>query len=142
MVASTWLGDHEGRPSPCLYGWNARDGALAPAESSTVKQMLIILLDCSLIIKYRDLYSSMPFNGEEMQTIIDQVNISLPDVSLTADCFCISLDLQLTVSGQKLRKSEASSGLSRDHFVYAGDDCFAHISLLLTSIIAQGRVPI
>jgi len=75
-----------------------------------------------------------------MQTVIDQVNNSLPDVSLTADCFVNSLNVNLAVTRLKLHKSEAGSGLSTDHFVYAGDECFKHISILLTSIIADGRV--
>jgi len=85
----------------------------------------------SSIDKYRELYTILchSIDTKMMRTNIDQVNNSLPDTY----CFVNYLDVKLAVSRLKPRKSEAASGLSTDHFVYASDDCFAHISILCES---------
>jgi len=76
-----------------------------------------------------------------MQSIIDQLNNSIANEFLNADCFVNYTDVKLAVSKLKLHKSEAGSGFLTNHLVYSGDDCFTHISLMLTSSIAHGRAP-
>ena len=41
----------------------------------------------------------------------------------------------------KKYKRDSCTGLSSDHILHSGDDCFVHIALLLSSIIVHAAVP-
>ena len=92
-------------------------------------------------VKYRDLYSSVSYNKNEMQCIIDDVNNMLKDDSLSTDYIINIHDVKSATARLKPHKNEGGSSLSTDHFINAGDDCLTHIACLLTSIMVHGGVP-
>jgi len=51
------------------------------------------------------------------------------------------LTKQTAVGRLKPHKNDGSSCLSTDNFINAGNDCFTHIALLLTSIMVHGKAP-
>ena len=91
--------------------------------------------------KYRELYSSVPYNKDEMQCILNDVNNSLNNEYLPAECIIHTHDVKSAVARLKAHKNDGGSSLSTDHFTNAGDDCLTHISLLFTAIIIHGAVP-
>ena len=91
--------------------------------------------------KYRELYTSVPFNKDEMQCIVDDVNNAVINDSLSADCIFNIHDVKSAVDRLKPHKSDGGSGLSTDHFVKAGDDCLVHIAFLFSAINVHGTAP-
>ena len=83
----------------------------------------------------------MPYNGHEMQFIVDRVNYLLQNEDLHNDCTFNIHDIKSAVSHLKAHKVDGSSGLSTDHIIHAGDDCLIHIACLFTSIVIHGSVP-
>ena len=82
----------------------------------------------------------MPYNKDEMQCILDDVNNSLNNEYLPAECIIHTHDVKSAVARLKAHKNDGGSSLSTDHFTNAGDDCLTHISLLFTAIIIHGAV--
>ena len=91
--------------------------------------------------KYRDLYTSVPYNVREMQCIVDRVNCLLQNEEHHNDCTFNIHDIKSAVLHLKAHKGDGSSGLSTDHIIHAGDDCLIHIACLFTSIVVHGSVP-
>ena len=93
--------------------------------------------------KYRDLYSSVSYNKNEMQRIVDDVNNSLKDESLsTATDYIIHIqDVKSAITRLKPHKNDGGSSLSTDHLINAGNDCLTHIVCLLTAISVHGAAP-
>ena len=91
--------------------------------------------------KYRDLYTSVPYDVSEMQIIQNDVNNLLKNVSSCADCIFNLCDVKSAVSHLKAHKNDGSTGLTSDHIINAGDDCFTHLALLLSAITVHGTVP-
>jgi len=46
-----------------------------------------------------------------------------------------------THSRLKAHKIDGSTGLTGDHVITAGDDCYTHMALLFTAIVVHGFVP-
>src|SRR5664279_3158638 len=91
--------------------------------------------------KYRNLYTSVPYGVNEMHCILNYVNSLLMNVSSCADCIINLRDVRSAVSRLKAHKNDGSTGLTSDHIINAGDDCFTHMSLLFTAIVVHGTVP-
>jgi hypothetical protein len=91
--------------------------------------------------KYRELYTSVPYNIAEMQEILCNVGDSLAGASVPADCIFSASDVEDAVLRLKSHKREGSSELSSDHIISAGYDCFTFVAWLLTAITVHGSVP-
>ena len=91
--------------------------------------------------KYRELYTSVPYDKDDMQRIVDDVNDSIKGVSMNSDCIVHLQDVKSAVGRLKPHKNDGGSCLSTDNLINAGDDCFTHIALLLTSITVHGIAP-
>ena len=92
--------------------------------------------------KYRELYTSLPFDKDEMQCIVDDVNNAAANDSLSADCIFNIHDVKSAVARLKPHKSDGGSGLSTDHFVQAGDDCIVHIAFLFSALACTAQLQI
>ena len=91
--------------------------------------------------KYRELYTSVPYDKDDMQRIVDDVNDSIKGESTYSDCIVHLQDAKSAVGRLKLHKNDGGSCLSTDNFINIGDDCFTHIALLLTSITELSAAP-
>jgi hypothetical protein len=60
---------------------------------------------------------------------------------LSGECCFNLVDVKCAVSCLKAHKNDGSSGLTSDHFINVGDDCFTHIALLFSSIVVHGSSP-
>jgi hypothetical protein len=76
-----------------------------------------------------------------MQSIHNDVNSLLTNASSSADCIFNFCDIRNAVSRLKAHKNDGSTGLTSDHIINAGDDCFTHLALLFTAIVVHGTVP-
>jgi hypothetical protein len=90
---------------------------------------------------YRELYTSVPYDVNEMQRIIDDINCSLSTEQVSVDCIYRCNDVKDAVSHLKAHKSDGNLGLSSDHIINASDSFFTHLALLFTSIVIHGKVP-
>jgi len=89
--------------------------------------------------KYRELFSSVPYESEEMLRIQhEDMILKNPMYQECSFNFC---DVKSAVSCLKLHKNDGVTGLNSDHIISAGDDCFTHIALLFSSFVAHGTVP-
>jgi len=95
----------------------------------------------SLRHKYREVYTSVPYDKDDMQRIVVYVNDLMKGDSLLSDCIVHSQDVKSAVGRLKPHKDDGSSCLSTDNFINTGDDCFTHIALLLTSITVHSTAP-
>ena len=50
-------------------------------------------------------------------------------------------DVSKAVPRLKAHKNDDSTGLTSDHIINAGDECYTHIALLFTAIVVHGTVP-
>ena len=91
--------------------------------------------------KYRDLYTSVPYDVNEMQCIQNDVKALLVGSSSFTDCIFTLHDLKYAVSRLSAHKNDGSTGLTSDHIINAGDNCLTHIALLFTAIATHGTVP-
>jgi len=62
--------------------------------------------------RYRDLYTSVPYNIDEMQVILNGIDSSLAGMSISKDCILIVSEVENAVSRLKPHKSEGSSELA------------------------------
>jgi len=91
--------------------------------------------------RYRDLYTSVPYNIDEMQVILNGIDSSLAGISVSKDCILSVSEVGDAVSRLKPHKSEGSSELATDHFINGGRDCLSLVGFLLTAITVHGHVP-
>jgi len=80
--------------------------------------------------EYRELYTSVPYDKDDMQRIVVDVHDLIKGDSLlpdyASDCIVHSQDIKSAVDRLKPHKNDGSSCLSTDSFINAGDDCFTH----------------
>lgn len=91
--------------------------------------------------KYRDLYSSVPYDRVEMSKISDCIESKLHDDGFTSDCVVTAFDVRNALSRLKCDKGDVDNRLSSNHLIYAYEDLSVHIALLLTSLITHGFAP-
>lgn len=92
--------------------------------------------------KYRDLYTSVPYDEAEMSCIIDEVNDKLPHTVTTGDYTFYIGELKEAVKHMKRGKNDGCSQLVSDHLINANDDLLAHISCLFSTFSVHGAVPV
>ena len=95
----------------------------------------------SFATKYRDFYTSVPYDINEMQGIRIEVETHLLEASSLDECFFTTHDMQYAVSRLSAHKNDGGRGLTSDHIINAGIDCLTHIALLFTAIAIHGTVP-
>ena len=76
-----------------------------------------------------------------MNKISDSVESQLHNDGFTSDCVVTALDVNNALSRVKCDKGDVDDRLSSNHLIYACDDLFVHIALLLTSLITHGFTP-
>lgn len=90
---------------------------------------------------YRELYTSVPYNVNEMLSINDEIRCLLANCTSHADCIFSGLDVKEAIAHLKAHKSDGNLRLSSDHFINAGVASYTHIALLFTSIVTHGKIP-
>lgn len=91
--------------------------------------------------KYRELYTSVPYNESEMQDIVRCVQEAPIGASSTTDCIINTNDVKTAIARLKAHKNDGSSEFSSDHIVNAGNDLCVHVACLFTAIAVHGVVP-
>ena len=90
--------------------------------------------------KYRELYTSVSFDHNEMREIVDVIdnNIAVDD---NIDFVITPSDVSAAISHMKHCKNDVDNMLTSDHFIYAPHDLTVHISLLFSTMLVHGYVP-
>jgi hypothetical protein len=91
--------------------------------------------------KFRDLYTSVPYDVNEMRRIQDDVKHLLAKEPSHYDCIFHTSDIKYAVSRLKTHKNDGCTGLTSDHIINAREDCLTHIALLFTAISIYGTAP-
>ena len=91
--------------------------------------------------KYRDLYTSVPYNNVELKGMIEDVDQQLLQSGFVTGCIINVSDVKSAVQRLKAHKNDGDYCLSTDHILNAPDDCLLHISWLLSAIIIHGCLP-
>jgi hypothetical protein len=76
-----------------------------------------------------------------MNRIIARIDNQLDECGFTSDCVVTLDDVRSAVSKLKHGKGDVNNLIASNHFIYATDDLFIHISLLLSSLIILGSAP-
>ena len=77
--------------------------------------------------KYKDLFSSVPYDTVEMQDICNDINILLSAPGVLSSDFLINCsDFSAAVKRFNAHKNEGT-----DHFISAGDDYFVHVAFFI-----------
>jgi len=92
-------------------------------------------------VKYRELYTSVPYNKADMHDIVSSLNTILVDSTITSDSIINFIDVKAAVSRLKPHKRDGCSELSSDNIINVGDDCLIHIACLFSALIVHGTVP-
>jgi hypothetical protein len=89
--------------------------------------------------KYEDLYTSVPYNIDDMNTY--RVNLQESIDGYSKDCIVTYNDVVTAVNRLKWHKSDGNKGLSSDHVKRACLELSVHIALLITGMLIHGFVP-
>ena len=92
----------------------------------------------------RDRHVSLPLllavtalNGFVFKIIDDKIR----QEACCEDLFFSALDIGAAVKRLKSHKNDMHAGLSSDHFINAGDDCFTHIAMMFNATVVHGSLP-
>lgn len=91
--------------------------------------------------KYRDLYTSVPYDEVDMQRIMDVVNSKLPCTNVTSDYMFYATEVREAIGHMKRGKNDGSNELVSDHLINANDDLIIHIACLFSTFSVHGAVP-
>ena len=91
--------------------------------------------------KYKDLYTSVPYDSNELNCIQAEIKDLLESTSTCSDCFFNFSEVKYAVSRLKAHKNDGCSTLTSDHFINAGNDCLVHIALLFTAMAFHDTAP-
>ena len=92
--------------------------------------------------KYRSLYSSVPFDVNEMQSLLTQLDVKISAGGLCqSEHFIYPEDVLNAIGKLHLHKMDGGCGISTDHFCHAGSDLAFHIAFLFTAMIIHGCSP-
>jgi len=92
---------------------------------------------------YRKLYSSVPYDFNDLQRINKDINcwLSFEQMSSDYNYSCRPTDVKDVVSHLKTHKSDGNLGQSSDHIFNAIDLFFTNLALLFSSIVIHGKIP-
>ena len=89
--------------------------------------------------KYRELYTSVPYDSVELNHMLNSVNETIgtatPEIT---DCRIDLVDVHTAVCKLKAHKKDGCGELTSDHLISAGLDCMEYVANLFTSIIVHG----
>ena len=89
--------------------------------------------------KYQDLYTSVPFNANDMDEIRSDLSVSIQNAS--GECILSCNDVLKAVDILKLHKIDRRKVLSSDYLKKAGHGNYVHFAVLLSGIIVHGYAP-
>jgi hypothetical protein len=90
--------------------------------------------------KYRDLYTSVPYDECDMGEISDTINEHISDDDDIA--FVVStIEVSDAISHIKHYKNDVDNMLNSDHFINAPSDLHVHISILFSAMLMHGCIP-
>jgi hypothetical protein len=93
-------------------------------------------------LKYRSLYSSVPFDDNEMQSILMELDDQVSTGGLgKSDHIITSVDISNAIGRLHLHKNDGGCGLSTDHFCHGGPDLAYHIAFLFICMMVHGCAP-
>jgi hypothetical protein len=81
--------------------------------------------------KYKNLYSSVPYDVVELESIRNELDASMLHSARPSDFVINANEVKEAIEKLKLHKSDGSFILSSDHFVNAGFDLSVHISSII-----------
>jgi len=92
--------------------------------------------------KYRKLYKHVPYDAAEMQGILTDVESQISrEAALSSDHICSPQEVASAISKLNPHKNDGGTGLSSDHFIFAGPDLPVYIAFLFTCITVHGCMP-
>jgi hypothetical protein len=91
--------------------------------------------------KYEELYTSVPYDRDDMISIRNLIHDSIPFVRFDNDCVILPADVQAAIDKLKPGKSDGGIGLTSDHFINACGDLSVHIAFLFTALLVHDIVP-
>jgi hypothetical protein len=91
--------------------------------------------------KYEDLYTSVPYNCNDMDSIRNSINSDLFSSGYNKDCIVSPDEVRLAVQKLKPGKNDGCIGLSSDYFIHACTDLFVHIAMLFSALLVHGTAP-
>jgi len=74
------------------------------------------------------MYTSVPYNVEEIQVILNVIDSSLVGMSISKDCISSVSEVEDAVSMLKPHKSVGRSKLPTDNCINGGRDCLSRFS--------------
>ena len=91
--------------------------------------------------KYRELYTCVCHSVDDLRSIRDEINDKICQEASSDDLFFNGLGIRAAARRLKPHKNDVCAGLASDHFINAGDDCFAHLTMLFNAIVVHGDLP-
>ena len=91
--------------------------------------------------KYKNLYSSVPYDSSDLHDIVADVETSISNDALTSHFIVSQYDVQAAIAKLKPHKNDGDIGLSSNHFIHADRDFSIHVAFLFSAIITHGSVP-
>ena len=93
--------------------------------------------------KYQNLYTSVPYDGEDMTALYEELHNSTVEDGFDSNCTVSFHEVMSAVYRLKSSKSDGCIGISSvsDYFLNACDELFVHISLLFSGLLVHGCVP-
>ena len=93
--------------------------------------------------KSASLYTSVPYDDNELQKIISEVDSQFSDNALSqiSECIVTCRDVKSAIENLNAHKNDGNLGICTDHFINGGDDLSVHIALLFSCINVHGYVP-
>ena len=95
--------------------------------------------------KYEDLYNSVPFEQDQMEEVLQELNAQVRTCCMQGECYSdhnVSvMEVHKAIRSLKRGKSDTHELLSSDHFKNACNELHVHISLLLQMLLANSIAP-
>jgi hypothetical protein len=91
--------------------------------------------------KFEDLYTSVPYDGDDVISIRKIINDDLRSISYNNDYVILPADVQAAIDRLKPGKNDGGIGLTSDHFKFACHDLSVHIAFLFSSLLVHDVVP-
>ena len=90
--------------------------------------------------KYRELYTSVPYDRKQMHDLLSSVNASLHENVMPTDCVFNPHEIKSAMSSLKHGKTDGAGRFTSDHLINSGDDFLTHLSCPYPAISIHGVV--
>lgn len=91
--------------------------------------------------KYQVLYSSVPYNLQDLQSKRDIIDSRILEDGYSKDCVVTADEVASVINRLKPNKQDGNEGLSSNHFRNAGLQLHVHTSCLFSGMLGHGYVP-